>query len=75
MQYIKKKQTGKTEGNYPIENFWSIFDRQLKNPKPLSNETELFNILNDFWQQLSHDPYQSLLCQMYVFLSNTIDRK
>ena len=29
-----------------------------KNHKP-SNEIELFNILNDCWQQLSHDRCQS----------------
>ena len=47
----------------PIENLWSIFDRKLKNRKP-SNETELFNILNDCWQQLSPDLCQSLVESM-----------
>ena len=37
-----------------------MFDKKLKNLK-LSNERKLFNILNDCWQQLSHDLCPSLL--------------
>ena len=47
----------------PIENLWSILDRELKNRKP-SNEAELFNILNVSWQKLSHDICQSLVESM-----------
>ncbi len=47
----------------PIENLWSIFDKQMKNRTP-SNESELFDILNDGWQNLSIELLQSLVESM-----------
>lgn len=36
----------------PIENLWSIFDRQMKDRRP-SNESELFEMISEGWKQIS----------------------
>ena len=55
-----------------MENLWLIFYRKRKNHKP-SYETELFNILNDYWQQLSSDLCQSLVERMTKYCQAVID--
>lgn len=47
----------------PIENLWSILDNSVKDRKP-SDESELFNILEDAWKRIDCKTLENLVFSM-----------
>lgn len=47
----------------PIENLWSILDRQCKK-RACKSPNELFQTLKDSWNQISTDTLEPLVCSM-----------
>ena len=75
-QKTKKKKKEKKLDHfiifYLMKLQWSVFDKKLKICK-LLNKIELFNILNNYWQQLSHGFCQSVVENVARFCQAVID--